>query len=259
MARNDFVERHRADGGPRQIEAVNYIFELGSLAPGDRNACVLGATSKPHSNTIDDLRVGPIDRNVINKGYRLCAEANQIIHIHRNAIDTYCIVLFHHPRDNRLRPHSIGTDGEAPAITDIYDVGKISDLKPDATEVIGRQPSTPDPFDEASETNIGLVGVDARIPVGRVRCNWITRCHGSTLVQCADIAEWGLMLQARWRCPDAKSVPESPERLSGNSSSARRTIRAIDVSSARHNATTARTSRLQGYPIRCGFFVLASP
>jgi hypothetical protein len=54
------------------------------------------------------------------------ADADQVVDIHRNAVDADRLVAIHRLRDDRFRSDPVGAQGE-PHSADVDDIGKITD------------------------------------------------------------------------------------------------------------------------------------
>src|SRR5262249_4233885 len=93
------------------------------------------------------------------------------------------IVTAHHLRDDRLRSDPIGADRQTDAITDIDDIGEITDVQTDSTHTTRHRPGLLDARNNLVKAGLRLLGVDAGAPIEPV-----LGCHSTapvTLLLCA--------------------------------------------------------------------------
>src|SRR5690242_15064825 len=127
-----------------------------------------------------------LDCDIVNKRDGLGAHADQVVHIHSDAIDSDCVILVHELCNDRLRPYAVSTDRESHSSNVNY-IGKVTNGKLDGPEIAAGRPSVCDAFYESAETDIGFIRVDTGIPVGGVGDARIICCHDGALVRCASV------------------------------------------------------------------------
>ena len=164
---NDPIERHVPDRGAGEIESMDHVLELGGLSARDRNARHLRAGAEPDGNRIQDFRLNPFDGDVIHHGNRSGAYADDVIDVHRDAIDSHGVVFSQHGCDHGLRADAVGGDRNALA-ADVDDVCKVADVELDRSEAPARRPGAGNARGELLEAGFGLVGIDPGIPVAVV-------------------------------------------------------------------------------------------
>ena len=101
-ADDDAVERHGADRRPDQVEPLDQIRQLRDLAAADRDPGLACALGEPRGERVEHRRVGPVGRDVVDHRQRPRADAQQIVDIHRDAVDADRVVFLHHVGDHRL-------------------------------------------------------------------------------------------------------------------------------------------------------------
>ena len=129
----DAAERDVTNGGADEIEAepqaraLDDVGELGGLAADQRDAGAARTFGEPHRESLQHHRIGPLDRDVVDHRDRKGADADQVVHVHGDAIDADGVVAADQLRDQRLGAHPVGGDGDAhPA--DFHDVSKMIEV-----------------------------------------------------------------------------------------------------------------------------------
>ncbi len=84
---DDRVEGDGAEAGAGDVEAAHHVAQLGQLAAGDLDAGQLGAARQADADLLADLRVGALDRDVVEHRQRLGADADHVVDVHRDAVD----------------------------------------------------------------------------------------------------------------------------------------------------------------------------
>jgi hypothetical protein len=97
----------------------------------------------------------------------LGAHADQVIHIHRDAIDSNGVIEIHKLCDDCLRPDAISTEGE-PYPPDVDYIGEVTNWKLHGTEITRARPGMCDAFYNSAETDIGLVRVNSGLPISGI-------------------------------------------------------------------------------------------
>ena len=104
-------------------------------------------------------------RDVIDQRDRPGPHTDQVVDVHRDAIDADRVVAFHHIGNNHFGTDAIGRNRQ-PDAANIDDVGKVADRQLNTAETAARRPSLGNPFDQPGETDIGFVRIDPGIAIG---------------------------------------------------------------------------------------------
>ena len=129
----DAVERHRADAGADQVEAeavaraVDHLAHLRDLAGRDVDAGRLGAGVEPLGELAEEGRIGLLHGDVVDHRDRPRADADDVVGVHRHAVDADGVVAAHLLRDQDLRADAVGGDRQAELGGERQDVGVVAE------------------------------------------------------------------------------------------------------------------------------------
>ena len=100
--------------------------ELGELSPGDLHARLLGAGAQATGDRLAHLRVGALDREVVEQRDRLGADAHEIVDVHGHAVDPHGVVALARLGDDHLRADAVGADREPEVRGDLDHAGEVA-------------------------------------------------------------------------------------------------------------------------------------
>ena len=123
LAGDDRVERDEADCAARQLEAVDDVADLGDLATGDLDPGELGAPAQALADRIADLGVGGLAEDEVDEGDRLGADADQVVDVHRDAVDADRLESTELLGDHHLGPDAVGAEGDPGVLVDPQNAG----------------------------------------------------------------------------------------------------------------------------------------
>src|SRR6266536_1880573 len=164
LAVDDLVEIDPAQRHADEIEAADHVSQLRDLAARDRDLRQLGAPAQAGPDGVEHGGVGLFDRDVIDQRQRLCADADQIVDVHGDAIDADRVVFPHQVGDDRLRADAVGAQRHADAV-DLDDVGVITDRQYHPAHAVLR-PGPLHALDDTVEACVGFGDIDAGRFVG---------------------------------------------------------------------------------------------
>jgi hypothetical protein len=113
-ARDDRVRRDGPEGGAAEVEAVrarmaaDELGQHGELAPGDLDAGVLGADLQALGDLRERGRIGLLDGEVVEHRDRLGADADEVVDVHRDAVDADRAEAAGLLGDDELGPDAVG-------------------------------------------------------------------------------------------------------------------------------------------------------
>ena len=178
----DRVERHAPDSGPRQVEArvrhraLDDVAHRGDLAARDGDAGLPRAFREARAHRRQHRGLRALDGDVVDQRDGPRADTDEVVDVHRHAVDADGVVAARHLRDQRLGADPVGADGDSDA-AEIEDAREIAEADLDRAEAaVGIRPCGADVADEAGEPRFDGVGVDAGAAVVRA---WAfrRRCH----------------------------------------------------------------------------------
>ena len=175
MSDDDTVERHQADRHPDQIEAAYRILERRDFAAGYRNPGLPGTFRQANGERPQHVGVGGLDRDVIDHRQRARTDANQIVDVHRDAVDADRVVFLHHVGDDRFRANAVGADRQPDPAADVDDIGEIADVERHRAGLPRRRPG---PFyrgDDPAEPGLDDCGIDPGFAIVVLRGHWRLR------------------------------------------------------------------------------------
>ena len=86
------------------------LAELGQLAAGDLDPGQLRPAGQPDADSLADLRVGAVDRDVVEHRQRLGADADHVVDVHRHAVDPDRVEAAQLLGDQQLGPDPVGRE-----------------------------------------------------------------------------------------------------------------------------------------------------
>jgi hypothetical protein len=137
------------------------------LAPRYLDAGTLRSCLQAATDRLEDRRVGLLDRYVVHEGDRRGADADEVVDIHRHAVDPDGVEAAHLLGDDELRPHAVGADRDRGLLVEGEHAGVMTgrhDLARRASGVDRRQDR-----DERRGCPRGLPGVDPGGGIGVAR------------------------------------------------------------------------------------------
>src|SRR6266581_2496004 len=137
------VDDLRLPNGPEAgAPEVEFPHELGDhrdLPADDRYVRHLGPAVQPDANLTGDLAVVSLDRDVVDEGNRLRADADHVVHVHRDAVNPDRVPAAHLLRNKDLRPDAVGAQGER-VVAEVDESREVTDLGqrlPQAATTVG--------------------------------------------------------------------------------------------------------------------------
>ena len=118
-AGQDRVEGDRADGRPAQVEAVrgrvaaDELGQDGELAARDLDPRRLGSDLEALADALERIGVGLLDGEVVDHRDRLGADADQVVDVHRDAVDADRLEPPRLLGDDELGADAVGRQGDA--------------------------------------------------------------------------------------------------------------------------------------------------
>ena len=109
--------------------------------------------------------MGLLHRYVIDHGQGRRSNADQIVDVHRHAVDANGVVAIGHLGDNGLGANAIGGDGQANA-AQVDDAGVVPDVQLYGAGRIALRPGLSDAIDDTLQTLISAIGIDASTLIG---------------------------------------------------------------------------------------------
>src|SRR5262249_48797701 len=145
LADDDPVERHGAHGGAGQVEAggaltlraLDDVSHLRDLAGRDRDPRLPGAFRESFRALAQVVRVKTLDGQIVDHRDGLGADAEQVVHVHRDAIDPDRVVTTHHLRDQHLGAGAVRGNGETRLVRQADHIREVAEWKPDVPDAPG--------------------------------------------------------------------------------------------------------------------------
>ena len=166
---DDPVQIHDPDGRPRQIEpfslfahfTLDDVLDLSNFPTGDGDAGAKGSLGQSLCQFPQADRIERLHRNIVHHGQRGRPDAEQIIHVHGDAIDADGVV-FPHPLGNQdLGPHAIRSHGDSLVVADLDHVGEQPEVQTDTAGLsLGDVPRLPELLGNIGKGLHDLVGID---------------------------------------------------------------------------------------------------
>ena len=151
----DPFERHQADGASNQVDALDDFPDLGDFSAGDADPRLARAFRQPPCQLVEHLRVGMRAGDVVDQADRTGADTDEVVDVHRHAIDSQGIVAAEHFRHQHLGAHAVRAEGETEAAAQFNDVGEIPQVELHRVlqiEMVGRPQVTLDRFQRRVRT-----------------------------------------------------------------------------------------------------------
>ena len=110
------VQRHGAEARGGEVEparrrvALDQLRQHGDLAAGDLHPRRLGAGLQAHADRLHHLGVDPLDREVVEQRDRLRADADDVVDVHRHAVDPDRVVAAGLLGHDQLRADAVRPD-----------------------------------------------------------------------------------------------------------------------------------------------------
>src|SRR5262249_29687243 len=114
------------------VAMCQQLCHLGNLTPAKIDAREFAPAIKSLSNFRQKIRARLVDGDVIDHGYGGCAYAENVVDIHRYAVNPNRIVTTHFFGDQHFCATTVGGKGDSKGKTrrcQVNDVGKITDWK----------------------------------------------------------------------------------------------------------------------------------
>ena len=115
---DDRVEGDGAEAGARDVDSADHVAELGELAAGDLDPGQLGPARQADADLLADLRVGAVDRDVVEHRQRLGADADHVVDVHRHAVDPDRVVSPKLLGDQQLGADAVGGERDPGPLVD---------------------------------------------------------------------------------------------------------------------------------------------
>lgn len=168
---DDPIEWYRTNAGRDEVEAVVVLFspdhlsDLRDLATGDGHAGLPSALVEPPAQFREHVRLQDLHRDVVDDGERLGADAENVVHIHRDAVDPDGIVPSHHLGDEQLGSDAVSRDRQTQPTPQIEDVREVADRQHRSTDVRTQSERSIDRAKQAFHAALLGSGIDARLGV----------------------------------------------------------------------------------------------
>src|SRR5256886_5369268 len=117
-----------AEAGAREVELAHELGYDGDFPTNDRDVRHLRSAVQPDADLTGYLAVVRFDRDVVHEGDRLGADADHVVHVHRDAIDPDRVPTAHLLGDEDLGPNAIRAQGEC-VRAEVDEAREMSDLR----------------------------------------------------------------------------------------------------------------------------------
>src|SRR2546426_1623516 len=124
---DDFRLPDGSEASACEVEFPNELWDDGDLPADDRDVRHLGPAVQPDADLSGDLAVVSLDRDVVHKGNRLRADADHVVHVHRDAVNPDRVPAAHLLCDKDLRPDAVGAQGER-VVAEVDESREVADL-----------------------------------------------------------------------------------------------------------------------------------
>jgi hypothetical protein len=115
---DDRVEGDGAEAGSGDVEAAHHLAQLGQLASRDLDPGQLRAPGQADADLLADLRVGALDRDVVEHRQRLGADADHVVDVHRDAVDADRVEAAQLLSDQELGADPVGGERDPGPLVD---------------------------------------------------------------------------------------------------------------------------------------------
>ncbi len=111
--------------GARDVQPADDLGHDGRLAADEGDAGPLGPPAEPFADLLGCLVVGLLHREVVHERDRFDALCDEVVDVHRDAVDPDRRVVVDGFGDEQLRPHPVGGEGEH-AVADVDQPGELA-------------------------------------------------------------------------------------------------------------------------------------
>src|SRR5881628_2124612 len=121
-----------ANGGAHEIErvafayAVDHFPDLSDFSTRNGYLGELRALVQSLNELTHEVVVRGFDGNIVQQRYGSGADAEHVIDVHGDTVDTDGVVFVHHVGDNNFRADSVGRYGDTGTVSKINDVGEVT-------------------------------------------------------------------------------------------------------------------------------------
>ena len=132
---DDSIERDCPDGCADQIDGTpgprtpKHLPHLCQLTTRTRYPGELAAPREALTEGVEPIGRCVLEGDVVHEGDRARADAEDVVHVHGNAIDTDRLQATHGLRDQELSPDPVGRDGDPGVRSNGNDVGEVADVE----------------------------------------------------------------------------------------------------------------------------------
>ncbi len=161
---DDRVEGDDPDRAAGQLEAGDDVADLGDLAARDLDPGDLGTAPEALPDRAAQLRVGGRAEDEVDQGDRLGADADQIVDVHRDAVDPDRLEPPEPFGDDHLRADPVGPEGDPGRRVDAEDARVVAGERHDPRGLAGVDP--PEVGDERRHRRVGAALADPGLGVG---------------------------------------------------------------------------------------------
>src|SRR5207245_86224 len=119
---------HDAEAGPREIEIPHDLRDDRNLAADNRDVRELRASVQPDADLSGHFAIVRLNRNVVDEGEGLRADADHVVHVMRDAVDPDRVPAAHLPRDERFRADAVRAERQRVG-AQVNESGEVADLR----------------------------------------------------------------------------------------------------------------------------------
>ena len=192
---DDAVERHRPEGRADEIEAKrrrvapDHLGQLADLATRDLDPGQLGAGLQPHGQIAQQGGVGLLHGDVVEQRDRLRTDADEVVDVHRHAVDADRVEPARPLGDDHLRADAVGGQGDPQSGSDFEHARVVAGQGHGPRGPTGIDPAQD--LDDRLDALVGLCGVHT--------CGCVGIRHDTIVLHRGDGRR--PVLQARARAP----------------------------------------------------------
>jgi hypothetical protein len=132
LTADDRVQRHQSDCRAAQIPAGDDVAHLGDLAAGDLDPRQLGSGAKPGPDLPAHLGIGLAAEDEVQHRDRLGADADQVVHVHRDAVDADGVEPTELLGDDHLGADPVGAERDPRRLVEAQDARIVAGQRDDA-------------------------------------------------------------------------------------------------------------------------------
>ena len=147
------------DAGADEIDAFDDFLDLRNLAARYADAGLPRAFRKALAQLVKYFPVGGGAGDVVHHADRFCADADDVVDVHSDAVDSDGVVFSHQFGDDDFRPHAVGAKGNALAVSKVDDIGEVADVRRQRIAFVVF-PGWQNMVEEASKSAFGSTAVD---------------------------------------------------------------------------------------------------